>query len=169
MGAFLVIGTLVLVVVVVVAVPLIFYNNNNKTPNNNSNYQPPSGTCKRKLDCPDAKGNRNSTSSLYCDNTGSVQSITFNGGINEYIANGYFELISGANGIGCNGIFNVPTEQGEITFTISTPGNNYNTYNNTLNLYTDQKRTRKVDFTLENLDVSLNDATSTQGKCIDTK
>jgi len=168
MGAFLVIGTLVLVVVVVVAVPLIFYNNNNKTPNNNSNNQPPSGTCKRKLDCPDAKGHRDSTSSLYCNNTGSVQSITFNGSV-DYIPNGYFELISGANGKGCIGIFNVPKQLGEIPFTVINGGTNYDTYNNTLNLYTDSNKKIKVKHEIVYLDVSLNDATSTQGKCIDTK
>ena len=169
MGASLVIGSLVLVVIVVVVVPLVFFNNSDKKPDNNSNNQAPAGTCKRKLDCPDAKGNRDSTSSLYCDNTGPVQSITFNGSITDSITNdAYFELISGANGKGCNGIFKVPS-LGEFTFIVSNQGSNYNTYNNTLNIYTDNSKKTQVNYILMYLDVTLDDNKSTQGKCIDTK
>lgn len=169
MGASLVIGSLVLVVIVVVVVPLVFFNNSDKKPDNNSNNQAPAGTCKRKLDCPDAKGNRDSTSSFYCDNTGPVQSITFNGSITDSITkDAYFELISGANGKGCNGIFKIPS-LGEFTFIVSNQGSNYNTYNNTLNIYTDNSKKTKVNYSLVYLDVTLDDNKSTQGKCIDTK
>lgn len=169
MGASLVIGSLVLVVIVVVVVPLVFFNNSDKKPDNISNNQPPAGTCKRKLDCPDAKGNRDSTSSFYCDNTGPVQSITFNGSITDSITNGYFELISTSGGTGCSGIFNVSTEPGEIIFTIQNSGTNYNTYNNTLKIYTDSGMKTLIKYNIEYLDVTLDDNKSTQGKCIDTK
>jgi hypothetical protein len=169
MGASLVIGSLVLVVIVVVVVPLVFFNNSDKKPDNISNYQPPAGTCKRKLDCPDAKGNRDSTSSFYCDNTGPVQSITLNGSLYDSIDNAYFELISGANGKGCNGIFNVPKNLGAFTFTIKNSGTNYDTYNNTLNIYTDNGKKTQVKYSLVYLDVTLDDSTSTQGKCIEFK
>ena len=170
MGASLVIGSLVLVVIVVVVVPLVFFKNSDKKPDNNSNNQAPAGTCKRKLDCPDAKGNRDSTSSLYCDNTGPVQSITFNGSIIDSITNdAYFELISGANGTGCNGIFKAPKNIGAFTFTIQNSGTNYNTYNNTLKIYTDNSMKTKVNHTLVYLDVTLDDNKSTQGKCIEFK
>ena len=169
MGASLVIGSLVLVVIVVVVVPLVFFNNSDKKPDNISNNQPPAGTCKRKLDCPDAKGNRDSTSSFYCDNTGPVKSITFNGSITDSITNdAYFELISGANGKGCNGIFKIPS-LGAFTFTIQNSGINYNTYNNTLNIYTDNSKKTLIKYNIEYLDVTLDDSTSTQGKCIEFK
>ena len=170
MGASLVIGSLVLVVIVVVVVPLVFFNNSDKKPDNNSINQPPAGTCKRKLDCPDAKGNRDSTSSFYCDNTGPVKSITFNGSITDSITNdAYFELISGANGKGCNGIFKAPKNFGEFTFIVSNQGSNYNTYNNTLNIYINSSKKTKVNYILGYLDVTLDDSTSTQGKCIEFK
>ena len=170
MGASLVIGSLVLVVIVVVVVPLVFFNNSDKKPDNNSNNQAPAGTCKRKLDCPDAKGNRDSTSSFYCDNTGPVQSITFNGGITDSITkDAYFELISGANGKGCNGILKAPENIGAFIFTIQNSGINYNTYNNTLKIYTDSGMKTLIKYNIEYLDVTLDDNKSTQGKCIDTK
>ena len=117
--------------------------------------------CMSKLDCPNANGNRNSTSNIYCDNTGGVKSISINGGCPENYAGAYFELISSDNGKGCTG-----TLSDGLVFNVKTPGSNYNSYNNILKIYKDSEMKIQLNCNISYLEVILDEKTSSYGKCI---
>jgi hypothetical protein len=123
----------------------------------------PADFCTSKLDCPDARGNINSRNNIYCDNTGSVKSISYDGSI-EMNTNdiAYFDLKSSSNGSGCVGTLNGPFD-----FTITNQGKNYKTYDNTLMVYADAQRKTPVNVQINYLEVILNENDRSQGKCID--